>query len=98
LKIVVLLSFFIIAGCTHDSRLINKDELTAQNFKDNLKVDMDYNAITAMFGVPDKDIGSGIHIYVWVLSDSTEIWVGYVNKILYVTHMDANHVLLEKLI
>jgi len=98
LKIVFLLTIFILAGCTHNSHLINKNELTVENFKDNLKADMNYNSITAVFGLPDKDIGSGIHIYVWVLADSTEIWIGYVDKILYARHMDANHVLLETLI
>lgn len=98
MKIVVLLSLFIFVGCTHNSQLINKDDLTVENFKDNLKADMNYNSITAMFGIPDKDIGSGIHIYVWALADSTEIWIGYVNKILYARHMDSNHVLLETLI
>lgn len=98
LKIVFLSLLLILVGCNHDSHLINKDELTVEDFKDNLKADMDYNAITTMFGTPDGDIGSDIHIYVWALADSTEIWIGYTDKILYARHMDANHVLLETLI
>jgi hypothetical protein len=98
LKIVFLISLFILMGCTHDSHVINKDELTVENFKDNLKADMDYNSITAVFGTPDGDIGSGIHIYVWALADSTEIGIGYTDKILYARHMNTSHVLLETLI
>lgn len=49
---------------------------------------MDYTAIVSKFGQPTKDIGSGIHIYVYVLDDATEIWIGYVDKILYARHMD----------
>ena len=27
-------------------------------------------------GAPDRDIGSGIHIYVYRLSNGTEVWIG----------------------
>lgn len=59
---------------------------------------MNYNAIVAKFGEPSKDIGSGIHIYVYILSDSTEVWIGYTDKILYARHLDKNHLLIENLI
>jgi hypothetical protein len=35
-----------------------------------------YKAIVARFGEPEKDIGSGLHIYVYKTSDGKEIWVG----------------------
>ncbi|MBA4058746.1 MAG: hypothetical protein C0490_28775 [Marivirga sp.] len=71
---------------------------TAGYFKGNLKKDMDYNAIVRTFGTPARDIGSGIHIYVYILDDSTEIRIGYTDTILYATHNDANQQLLEVLI
>lgn len=71
---------------------------TAEYFKDNLKKEMDYSAIVKTFGIPAKDIGSGIHIYVYILDDSTEVRIGYTDTILYATHNDANHQLLEVLI
>ena len=58
--------------------------------KDNLKPDMTYDSIVSKFGEPSKDIGSGIHIYVYQLTDSIEIWIGYTDKILYARHMDKN--------
>jgi hypothetical protein len=82
--------------CTHDDSLVpgtNPDlksgNLILSDFQKYLKADMDYNKITAIFGVPSKDIGSGIHIYVYKLADSTEIWIGYANKIIYARHLDA---------
>ena len=39
-------------------------------FEKNLKSGMDYSAIVSKFGQPAKDIGSGIHIYVYVLDDA----------------------------
>jgi hypothetical protein len=59
---------------------------------------MTYNSIVAIFGVPLKDIGSGIHIYVYQLADSSEIWIGYSDKILYARHMDKNGQIIENLI
>jgi hypothetical protein len=59
---------------------------------------MAFTDITTKFGQPDFDKGSGIHIYVYKLKDSTEIWIGYTDRILYATHMDSNQQLLHKLI
>jgi hypothetical protein len=72
--------------------------LTYDYFKDNLKPDLTYNSIVIKFGAPSKDIGSGIHIYVYQLSDSTEIWIGYTDKILYARHVDKNGQIIENLI
>jgi hypothetical protein len=71
---------------------------TYDYFKDNLKSDMTYNSIVAKFGTPSKDIGSGIHIYVYQLTDSTEIWIGYTDKILYARHVDKNGQIIDNFI
>jgi hypothetical protein len=73
-------------------------ELKYSDFKNSLKSDMTYNLIVAKFGAPSKDIGSGIHIYVYQLTDSTEIWIGYTDKILYARHVDKNGQIIENLI
>ncbi|MBI2811633.1 MAG: hypothetical protein HYX67_12520 [Candidatus Melainabacteria bacterium] len=39
------------------------------------------------FGEPLKDIGSGIHIYEYKLEDGSNVWVGCVDKVLYVDHV-----------
>ncbi len=72
--------------------------LTYDDFKTNLTANMNYSSITEKFGVPSEDIGSGIHIYVYKLIDSSEIWIGYTDKIFYAKHMDIKHQLLENLI
>jgi hypothetical protein len=39
-------------------------------------------------GEPDRDAGSGIHIFVYRLSDGSEVWIGTpdASEILYVRH------------
>ncbi len=59
---------------------------------------MIYKAIVDQFGEPSNDIGSGIHIYVLVLTDFTEIRIGYTDKIPYARQMDPTHQLLNTLI
>ncbi|MDD4921966.1 MAG: hypothetical protein PHS30_05755 [Bacteroidales bacterium] len=58
---------------------------------------MDYDSIVATFGEPSKNIGSGIHIYVYTLIDSTEVWIGYADRIQYAKHMDENHQFIENI-
>lgn len=59
---------------------------------------MDSNAIKFTFKKYDSDRGSGIHIYVYKLRDSTEILIGYTDRILYARHVDANGQLLHTII
>lgn len=89
----------ILFGCAKETPVVQQDTAkTSADFETNLKSDMDYKTIVSTFGQPTKDIGSGIHIYVYVLSDATEIWIGYVDKILYARHMDKNQQLIKVLI
>jgi hypothetical protein len=64
----------------------------------NLTVSLTNTEIFKIFGEPAKDIGSGLFIFVYVLDDSTEVWIGSNGKkIFYAKHMDANHHLIETL-
>ena len=63
-------------------------DLTFDNFKSNLKKDMDNKTIVETFGQPDSDLGSGIYIYVYSLSDSTSMIIGCTNIVLYANHYD----------
>lgn len=87
----------IFMSCTKESSTVT-DKNTYSYFASNLTSDMNYDAIVAKFGEPSKDIGSGIYIYVYILDDATEIWVGYAGKILYAKHMDKNQRLMDNLI
>jgi hypothetical protein len=97
-KIVVCISIavFLLVGCTKNTE--EKKALTYSDFVVTLNAGMDYNAIVAKFGEPTKDIGSGIHIYVYQLSDLTEVWIGYVDRIIYARHVDANQQVLHIII
>ena len=72
--------------------------LTFENFQTGLTSEMDYTAIVDAFGEPVKDIGSGIHIYVYELTDATEIWIGYVDDIHYAIHVDEDQTVLHTII
>jgi len=43
------------------------------------------------FGKPEKDIGSGIHIYVYGLDDGSKVWIGCVEKVIYVSHVQGKN-------
>jgi hypothetical protein len=96
---IYFFAFFLVIfiACKKENEL-SKPELTCAYFKDNLKSDMTYNSIVTKFGEPSKDIGSGIHIYVFQLSDSTQIWIGYADKIYYARHIDKDQKLIKDII
>ena len=79
------------------SSYMNRIIPTLDDFKNVLSEPYNMDTIFSKFGEPHDDIGSGIHIYVYGLNDFTEIWVGYVDDIWYVKHVDANGNLLEDL-
>lgn len=89
----LLLAFFasiiLLLSCNKDTEQANR-VLTLDLFEKNLKADMKYPAITNTFGLPSADIGSGIHIYVYPLSDGSQIRIGYVDKIMYARQCDKN--------
>jgi hypothetical protein len=85
-------------SCDKQQQEAKIKQITWEDFQNFLTRDTDYQTIVGKFGEPARDIGSGIHIYVYELSDSTEIWIGYVSKIMYARHMDKNHNVLHYLI
>ena len=54
-----------------------------------IKSKMSMKRIIKLCGEPEKDIGSGIHIYVYELEDGSSVWVGTPDRkrIIYVTHV-----------
>ncbi len=64
--------------------------LTVENFESELTLETTYDQIVSAFGEPALDRGSGIHIYVYELEDDTEMWIGYVDQILFARHMDLD--------
>ena len=87
----------LVLSCSRDQNLF-ADGLSYSDFEKNLKADMTYDLIIEKFGQPTSDIGSRMHIYAFKLVDSTEIWIGYIDKIFYARHMDSEQQLLHTII
>ena len=60
-------------------------ELTLSDFE-NIKVGTSYAEVEKQFGKPDKEIGSGLHIPVYTLSDGSEVMLGFAENLLYIKH------------
>jgi len=84
-------------GCLKKSSN-DTDKDSVGYFMTNLKADMNYSQIVNVFGEPDGDIGSGIHIYVYNLSDGSQVYIGYADKIIYANHVSSSRELLHKII
>jgi hypothetical protein len=89
LVLVISASIILLLSCNEDKEQAAQ-VLTLDFFEKNLQADMNYSSITNAFGLPSADIGSGIHIYVYPLSDGTQIRIGYVDKIMYARQCDKN--------
>ncbi len=95
-----ILYIIVLAGITISCSKNNSADLKGNfdYFNTHLTADMSYADLVKIFGEPDEDIGSGIHIYVYKLSDSTSIIIGYTDKILYAKHVDSDQQLLHIII
>ena len=87
-----LLIFLAVVSCDEDSGIKRN---SIEYFQKYLKPGMDYSDIRSIFGEPDADVGSGIHIYVYNLEDGTQVTIGYTDKIIYARQIDETQVLTE---
>jgi hypothetical protein len=69
-----------------DPKIKQSKENTLKEFK-SLKAGSPVSELFDRFGQPEKDIGSGIHIYQYRLPDDSLIQVGCVENIFYVDHV-----------
>lgn len=74
------------------------DENSIEYFNANMKADLKYADIVNIFGEPDGDMGSGIHIYYYNLNDGSKVYIGYADKILYVRHVNSGGLVIHTLI
>lgn len=93
----ILTIFLLVTLSCSENKNLDHGELTYSDFQYRLKMDMNFDAIVSIFGNPSKDAGSGIHIYVYPLIDSSEIWIGYTDRIMYVKRVDKDQQLIENL-
>jgi hypothetical protein len=92
---VTLLALALIVGSCDEP---NQNRDTLEYFQRYLKPEMKFDNLQKTFGGPDSDAGSGIHIYIYNLSDGTKIEIGYADKILYANQLDNRDQLLLSLI
>ena len=95
--LVIILISCLNVTCSRDQD-IPAGGLSVSDFEKHLKSEMTYPEIINIFGEPDDDIGSGIHIYVYYLSDATRVWIGYTDRILYARQVDGQGTELKRLI
>lgn len=67
-------------------------------FESGLSKGMSLKDINKQFGEPHKDIGSGIHIYVYPLLDGTALRIGYTDQLIYAHHVDDKGQTIKKII
>ena len=92
-----LLNVFIFVSCSEEEKNSRNDG-TVEFFRENLKKDMSAESIVKCFGEPLRDMGSGIHIYVYQLNDTTEVWIGVTDTVFYAQHRDESQQILSILI
>lgn len=97
-KIFICLLFAVSFFSCDDGENHTHNEDTYDYFEKRLNANMKYDTIKALFGDPDDDIGSGIHIYVYILNDGTRIVIGYNDSIIYARHLDENNQVVDILI
>jgi hypothetical protein len=92
----IIFAITLMVSCADDD--VNENRDTYMYFQKRLNAEMKYNTIKAVFGEPDADIGSGIHIYVYNLEDGTRIVIGYTDFIMYARHLDEDNQVLNVLV
>lgn len=77
--IITLIATWLILSSTNAQ---NKAQaLTFDYIKTSLKKEMNYKTVIETFGVPDKDIGSGIYIFVYEFPDSARMIISCIDKV-----------------
>ena len=101
-KLLFSLSLFLLltaSACLKKSTNDEPEPDTLGYFTQHLQANMSYSAIVSAFGDPDSDIGSGIHIYVYNLTDGTAVWIGHNgSNLMYARHMSSTGQLLHTII
>lgn len=67
-------------------------------FRQNLTAGMDISEIKETFGETKVLTNPTVSVYKYHLVDSTEVWIGYTDKIVYACFVDERHNLVEDLV
>ena len=93
---LIVATLLLLSNCIDEKDIASKDSV--DYFRQNIGGDMSYKVLLRTFGEPDKDFGSGIHIYVHTLADSTEVRIGYTDRVVYALQVDSSNQILEILL
>src|SRR5881398_1856325 len=93
-RILLMLTFCLTIECLTTKALAQRIPPTARTIEvfHRIKPQMSMKQVIDVCGVPDEDIGSGIHIYVYKLSDQSLVRIGTPdkNRLIYVVHVLSN--------
>ena len=94
-RILLMLTFCLTIEClSTEQALAQRIPPTARTIEvfHRIKPQMSMKQVIDICGVPDEDIGSGIHIYVYKLSDGSLVRIGTPDKkrLIYVAHVPLN--------
>jgi hypothetical protein len=92
---LVMLTFCLAIEClSTEQALAQRIPPTARTIEvfHRIKPQMSMKQVIDICGVPDEDIGSGIHVYVYKLSDGSLVRIGTPDKkrLIYVAHVSPN--------
>jgi|GEM_PF-2573581 len=77
---VLALSLVAVVACRRSGPV---EPLSLATVQREVKVGMTLPELAKKIGPPLRDIGSGIHIYVYNIDDGTQLLVGYTDRVLY---------------
>ena len=92
--LVLLLCTGLFISCKKDTA----GNRTYAYFAAHINKNMSDKIVIKTFGRPDDDVGSGLHIFIYTLTDGTTIDIGVTDHIHYSSHRDANGQILHVLI
>ncbi|MEO5980160.1 MAG: hypothetical protein ABIS36_25110 [Chryseolinea sp.] len=93
-NLIIAFSVMVLCSCSRNKA----PEGSLDYFRQHLKADMDINDIKESFGETEKLEDPGRTVYKYHLVDSTEVWIGFTEKMAFACFVDENHNLTEDLV
>jgi len=82
----LLTCLLLLGACESNKLQVTRDvNATAESFKLVLKKGMSFQEVKRNFGNPVKDVGSGLHIFVYEIDNGLSVWLGFadLNALMY---------------
>ena len=92
--LLIVLSVLLLTACSRS----RAPEGSLEFFRQNLKSNMDINQIKETFGEAETLEDPLCSVYKYHLGDSTQVWIGYTDKMVYACFVDKDFNLVEDLV